>query len=137
MSTPTLPPLSADDRARLTAEGKQAANILTTAVAPLGLAILTGSPIDWAGTLLPLLGQLSKVVSPADVKLALSYLVALGKISAFEARIALVFLAKHAPHMVPEIDPNDPTTWYLGADKIPLEQTEGDAAAYAATTGVA
>ena len=137
MATPTLPPLSAADKARLTAEANAATDILAESAGPLALAFLTGSPVNWAGTVLPLLGKLSAIVTSADVKLGLSYLVDLGKITAFEARLALIFVAKHAPHLTATIDPNDPSTWYLGASGLPLEQTQADADAYAATTGTA
>ncbi len=137
MASPTLPPLSAADKARLAAEGQAAIGVLADYAGPLGLAFLTNSPINWAATVLPLLGKLSAIVTPADVKLGLSYLVDLGKITAFEARLALIFVAKHAPHLTATIDPNDPSTWYLGASGLPLEQTQADADAYAATTGTA
>lgn len=114
------PLLTPEDKARLEEEGKQAAKMVGNALLPVSLSLLTGAPVAWATVLWPLLGALSKLVSPADVALLLKLAVAAGKITALEARVVLVFLQSHAVHPDPRVDPNDPATWGLGAPVLAL-----------------
>jgi hypothetical protein len=97
-------PLTEADKARLQAELQQALKIIGAYIAPVALALLTGQPVAWAAVLLPMGGQLSKVVSPQDVQLLLEEAVHLGKLSWLEAKAIALFL--HRTGAVPvEWDP--------------------------------
>lgn len=69
--------LTEEDKRRLGEEGRQALRIIAAAIEPLLLPLLAGSPVSWSLVLLPLAGQLSKVVSTADVLLLMRALLKL------------------------------------------------------------
>jgi len=113
--TPSLPTPSPEDKARLIEEAKAAAKIIGGALGPALLTAVAGGPVAWAAVLWPIIGAVSKLITPADVALLLNLAVAAGKISVIEAKLALLFVQSHAAHPDPRIDPNDPATWALGA----------------------
>jgi hypothetical protein len=96
-------PLTDADKARLQEEGQRALQILAGYLGPVILSLLSGQPVAWAAVLLPLAGQISRVISPEDMKLLLEEAVAAGKVSWLEAKAIGLWL--HRFEVPPEWDP--------------------------------
>lgn len=124
--TDPLAGISPENQSRLKTLGALALTALQTIV-------FSGGALTQIA-LLQFIGGASKLLTPADVKWLLETAVKAGKMSAAEAWLVLKWIEIHAPHAAPHIDPNDMTTWGLGAPPLPvksdgtieLEQTPQD-----------